>query len=57
MTQPRESLLILDHPGCDACEKGVYIVFLEPDGTAWDTIGPFDTEDEAKQTIEEKELG
>jgi hypothetical protein len=45
--------IILDHPGCDAYDKGFYIVFLEEDGTAFDTIGPFDTEADAKQILED----
>jgi hypothetical protein len=46
-------VIILDHPGCDAYEEGHYLVFLEPDGTAWDCIGPFDSEREARHILEE----
>jgi hypothetical protein len=48
-----DSTIIIHHPGDDGYEEGWYIVFLDTDGTAFDTIGPFDTESEAKQTIEE----
>jgi hypothetical protein len=48
-----QSIIIIHHPGDDGYEEGWYIVFLDPDGTAWDAIGAFDTEDEAIRILEE----
>ncbi|TYO65408.1 hypothetical protein FXV83_15850 [Bradyrhizobium hipponense] len=51
--EPQGSTIIHHHPGCDAYDAGWYIVWLEPDGTSFDTIGPFDTDAEAARILEE----
>ncbi|MGX9944989.1 hypothetical protein ACTG4Q_21225 [Bradyrhizobium denitrificans] len=45
--------IIHHHAGDDAYDAGWYIISLDTDGTAFDAIGPFDSEAEAQRTIEE----
>lgn len=37
--------------GCDNLEEGWYIYYLDEHGYAWDSAGPFETEDDAKKAV------
>lgn len=51
--EARVITIIHHHAGDDAYDAGWYIISLDTDGTAFDAIGPFDSEAEAQRTIEE----
>jgi len=50
--QAENNAIIIHHDEDETYEGGFYIVFLDSDGRAFDAIGPFDTKDEAKQTLD-----
>jgi hypothetical protein len=41
------------HKGDEAYDAGWYIIYLDTDGTAYDGIGPYDSEGEAKRILKE----
>jgi hypothetical protein len=47
------STIVKYHDGDEAYDAGWYIIYLDADGAAYDGIGPYDSEGEAKRILKE----